>query len=151
MQNNSSTLAAPDTRFVRAALITHDLLRIVAGGLLAQHGAQKLLGAFGGFGGTPGATAPLMSMMGLAGVLELGGGLLLALGLFTRPVAFILSGLMASAYFMAHLPQGLFPIGNGGELPALFSFVFLAFAATGAGPWSIDAIRDRRGAVVVKA
>ena len=146
-----STLATPDPRFVRAALVTHDLLRLTAGLLLAQHGAQKLLGTFGGFGGTAGATAPLMSQMGLAGVLELVGGLLLAIGLFTRPVAFVLSGLMAVAYFMAHQPQGAFPIGNGGELAALYAFVFLAFAATGAGPWSVDGLRGRKGAVVIEA
>jgi putative oxidoreductase len=150
MQNTSSTLATPDTRVVRAALITHDLLRIVAGLFLAQHGAQKLLGAFGGFGGTPGATAPLMSMMGLAGILELGGGLLVALACSRAPSRSSSRGSWPPRTSWRTCRRAPFPIGNGGELPALFSFVFLAFAATGAGPWSLDALRGRRGAVVVK-
>jgi len=139
-----------DPRFSRAAVITHDLLRIVAGLLFAQHGAQKLLGMFGGFGGTPGATAPLASMIGVAGVIELVGGLLIALGLFTRPVAFIASGEMAAAYFIAHAGRGPWPIENGGELPALYAFLFLFFAASGAGPWSLDALLRGRGRTDVR-
>ncbi len=111
------------------------LLRIVAGLLFAQHGAQKLFGALGG------KPVELMSQMGLAGVLEFVGGLMIALGLFTSPVAFIVSGQMAVAYFQAHAPRGLWPIANGGEVAALFCFVFLYFAAAGSGKWSIDAIR----------
>jgi putative oxidoreductase len=79
--------------------------------------------------------------MGLAGTLEIVGGVLLVLGLFTRPVAFILSGQMAVAYFMAHAPQSFYPIHNGGESAILFCFVFLYLAAAGAGSWSLDATR----------
>lgn len=120
-------------------------LRIMAGLMLAQHGVQKLLGEFGGHRGTPEATAELMSRSGVAGVLELVGGLLLAVGLFTRPVAFVLSGLMASAYFLAHAPDGFWPIMNRGELAALYCFVFLLLAATGPGAASVDGLlRARR-------
>ena len=141
-----STVPVPsDPRFARAVLVTHDLLRVVAGLLLMQHGLQKVLGLLGGYRGTPGATAPLLSQSGLAGGLELVGGLLLALGLFTRPVAFVLSGLMAFAYFLSHAPGGFWPLLNRGELAVLFSFVFLMFAASGAGPWSVDAMLRRRG------
>ena len=83
----------------------------------------------------------LFSLMGLAGTLEIVGGLLLVLGLFTRPVAFILSGQMAVAYFMAHAPQGFHPIQNGGESAIHFCFVFLYLAIAGAGSWSLDAVR----------
>lgn len=114
-----------------------NLLRIVSGFLLMPHGAQKLFGLLGGFGGKPGATAPLFSIMGLAGVLEFFGGLAILLGLFTRPVAFILSGQMAFAYFMAHAPGGLWPLQNRGELAALYAFVFLFLAAAGGGRFSI--------------
>lgn len=123
--------------------ITLTLLRVVTGFLFMQHGAQKLFGLLGGFGGTPGATAPLASMMGLAGVLEFFGGLLILLGLFTRPVAFLLAGMMAVAYFTVHAPQALFPMLNQGELAALYSFVFLYLSARGAGRWSLDGLLDR--------
>ncbi len=121
----------------------HALLRIGAGLLFMQHGLQKLFGMFGGFGDTPGATAPLVSQMGLAGVLECFGGLLLVLGLFTRPVAFLLAGEMLVAFFQAHFPRGGWPIENGGELPLLFMVVFLFLAANGAGPASLDSRRAR--------
>jgi putative oxidoreductase len=114
------------------------LLRIVAGLLFMQHGMQKLFGLVGGFGGTPGATAPLFSLMGLAGILEFFGGLAILLGLFTQPVAFILSGQMAVAYFMAHAPRGLWPAQNQGELAALYSFIFLFLATAGGGRLSLD-------------
>jgi putative oxidoreductase len=122
------------------------LLRVVAGLMLMQHGAQKFFGVLTS-GARPweGPPAP-MSQMWWAGVLELGGGLLLALGLGTRLSGFILSGLMAFAYFIAHAPRGLFPIQNGGELAALYSFVFLMFAAVGGGPYSIDGLIHRRRA-----
>jgi putative oxidoreductase len=111
------------------------LLRIVVGGLFLQHGTAKLLHI-------PHVPSfdhvQLMSLVGVAGVLEIVGGLLLLIGLFTRPVAFVLSGEMAFAYFLAHGERNLLPILNGGELAAIYSFVFLYFAVAGAGPWSID-------------
>jgi putative oxidoreductase len=85
----------------------------------------------------------LFSLMGLAGVLELVGGLLIVLGLFTRPVAFVLSGLMAVAYFMAHAPQGFLPIVNQGELAVMYSFVFLYLSVAGSGAFGIDAVRNK--------
>ena len=129
----------------RVAQVTHVLLRVVAGVLLLQHGGQKLFGWFGGMGMTPGATVPLMSEMGLAGVLEFLGGTLVALGLFTRPVAFVLAGELAVAYFQSHQPHGAWPIQNHGELAALYSFIFLFLAAHGAGGFGLDTLR-RRGA-----
>ena len=117
------------------------LLRIVAALLFMAHGTQKL---FAWPIDEPRDPAPLLSLMGVAGVLETFGGALLLLGLFTRPVAFLLAGEMAVAYFMSHAPRGFWPILNGGELPALYCFVFLYLAAAGAGPWSIDAARSRR-------
>ena len=121
-----------------------NLLRIITGFLFMPHGAQKLFGMFGGFKGQPGATAPLFSLMGLAGLLEFFGSLAIFLGFFTRPVAFILSGLMAVAYFMAHSPKGFWPLLNRGELAALYSFVFLFLAAAGGGELSIDGILRRK-------
>lgn len=112
------------------------VLRIAAGFLFFQHGLPKL---FGGFGRS--APFELMSQMGLAGVIEVVGGSLIALGLFTSPVAFIASGEMAVAYFQAHAPRGFWPIVNNGELAALYCFVFLYFAAAGSGKWSLDSIR----------
>jgi len=120
------------------------VLRIGAGLLFMQHGLQKLFGMFGGFGGTPGASAPLDSLMGVAGILELVGGALLVAGLFVRPVALILLVEMVVAYFQAHLPQGGMPIQNGGELALLYALVFAFLAARGAGPVSVDARRLHR-------
>ncbi|MGH9174439.1 MAG: DoxX family protein [Vicinamibacterales bacterium] len=119
--------------------ITHALLRIAAGFLFFQHGLPKL---FGGFGRD--APAELASQMGLAGLIEVFGGAAIALGLFTSPVAFIASGETAVAYFQAHAPRGFWPIVNGGELAALYSFVFLYLAAAGSGIWSIDGLRKRK-------
>ena len=121
---------------------THALLRIGAGLLYMQHGLQKLFGMFGGMDDA-GATVTLVSQMGLAGVLETFGGLLLVLGLLTRPVAFLLAGEMLVAFFQVHLPQGGAPIQNHGELPLLYMLVFLFFVGHGAGPASLDA-RSRR-------
>ncbi|HEY0077332.1 MAG TPA: DoxX family protein [Pyrinomonadaceae bacterium] len=116
------------------------VLRIIAGFLFIAHGAQKLFG----FLAAPGAPRPpLMSMIGVAGALEFFGGLLLLVGLFTRPVAFILAGLMAVAYFMAHAPQGFWPLQNKGELAVLYCFVFLFFAVAGGGEWSLDRLLRR--------
>ena len=119
----------------RFAPYCYALLRIVAGALFACHGAQKLLGVLGG------QQQPLASMMGLAGVIELVGGLLIMIGLFAPLVAFIASGQMAAAYFMAHAPQGAWPILNGGELSVLYCFLFLYVAAHGSVPLSVDAAR----------
>ena len=116
----------------------HALLRIAAGLLFLQHGLQKL---FGFFGGIQGSTVPLMSQLGVAGVLEVAGGLFLIAGLFTRPVAALLIAEMLTAYFIAHAPDGFWPILNYGELAALYSFVFLYLAAAGGGPWSLDRLR----------
>ena len=114
------------------------LLRIIAGLLLACHGAQKLFGMFGGVGPPPGTTVPLFSQMGLAGIIEFVGGLLIAVGIFTSPVAFIASGEMAFAYFLAHFPRGFWPIQNGGELAVLNCFLFLYIAAHGTGIWGVE-------------
>jgi putative oxidoreductase len=116
------------------------VLRIMSGLLFMQHGTAKLLGI------------PQMEMFAklqpfslswIAGVLELVGGALLVIGLFTRPVAFVMSGLMAFAYFIAHAPRGFYPILNAGELAALYCFVFLYLAAAGGGSWSVDALRKK--------
>lgn len=114
------------------------VLRIVAAFLLMAHGTQKL---FAWPSTEPQETADLVTLMGLAGVLETFGGLLLLLGLLTRPVAFVLAGEMAVAYFMRHAPQGFWPLLNRGELAVLNCFVFLYLAAAGPGPWSLDARR----------
>jgi putative oxidoreductase len=116
------------------------ILRIVAAFLFIAHGTQKL---FGWPANEPQQTAELMSMAGLAGVLETFGGLLLLLGLFTRPVAFVLAGEMAVAYFMTHAPQGFWPLLNRGELAALYCFLFLYLAAAGPGPISLDRVLRR--------
>jgi putative oxidoreductase len=119
------------------------LLRLMTGFLFAAHGAQKLLGLLGGFGGS-GHTAPFGTLFWLAGVLELGGGLLILTGLFTRPVAFVLCGEMAVAYFKAHARASFWPILNHGELAALYCFVFLFLATAGGGPWSLDRVLRRK-------
>ena len=117
------------------------VLRIVSAFLFMAHGAQKLLGFPAPMSNPP----AWFSLIGLAGALELFGGLLLLVGLFTRPVAFILSGEMAFAYFMAHAGQGFWPLLNRGELAALYCFVFLYLAAAGGGRWSLDHVwRSRR-------
>jgi len=111
------------------------LLRIVVGFTFSLHGFQKL---FGLFGGIHGGHAHFFSLFWLAGVLESFGGVLILLGLFTRPVAFLLCGEMAVAYFKQHAPHGLWPITNGGELAVLYCFVFLFLMSAGAGPLSLD-------------
>jgi putative oxidoreductase len=117
------------------------VLRLAVAILFMQHGGQKLFNYPPGHG-----TVPLQSLMGLAGVLELGGGALILVGLFTRPVAFILSGQMAVAYFMAHAKHGLWPVENGGELAVVYCFIFLYLAAAGAGALSLDGLRKGRKA-----
>jgi putative oxidoreductase len=115
------------------------VLRIVVGFSFALHGSQKLLNFPHGFG-----SVPLFSLMGLAGALELVGGGLFLVGLLTRPVAFILCGEMAAAYFIQHARHGLLPLQNGGELAVIYCFVFLYFTAAGAGPLSVDSLLFRR-------
>ena len=112
------------------------VLRIVVAALFMQHGMAKLfhvphVASFD--------NVQLMSLIGFAGVLEIGGGLLLLIGLFTRPVAFVLSGEMAFAYFMSHAPRDPLPLLNGGELAVVYCFLFLYFSAAGGGAWSVDA------------
>lgn len=125
---------------------THAILRIGAGLLFFHHGAPKLFGWFGGMGGE-GGTAELVSLMGLAGILEVFGGLLIAIGLLTRPVAAIVAIEMLIAYFRAHLPQGWVPIENDGELALLYMVVWVFLAGNGAGPFSVDGwLRSRRSA-----
>ena len=117
------------------------VLRIITGLLFIEHGTMKLFNfppsdMFAG-------GIELVSLTGLAAILELVGGALIVLGLFTRPVAFILSGEMAVAYFMAHAPSSFFPTINGGESAILFCFIFPYLACAGAGPWSVDAARSK--------
>jgi putative oxidoreductase len=112
------------------------LLRIVAGLGSFAHGVSK-------FFHLPPSPFPVTPLSTVAGVLELVGGFLILIGLFTRPAAFILSGMMAVAYFMFHLPRGFFPAANHGEAAMLYCFIFLYLAAAGAGPWSVDAARAR--------
>ena len=115
------------------------VLRIMSGLLFLQHGTTKFLH----FPVTRHTGVDPFTMSGAAGMIELVGGVLLVIGLFTRPVAFIMSGTMAVAYFYVHAAKGFFPILNGGELAALYCFVFLYIAAAGSGSWSIDQIRSR--------
>lgn len=120
--------------------VTHAILRIGVGLLFLQHGLQK-------FGFLGGQSVPLDSLLGVAGILELAGSTLMILGLFTRPVAVVLTLEMLGAYFYAHYPRGGFPIQNGGEVALLFALAFFYFAGNGAGPFSLDAAlrRSRTG------
>jgi len=116
------------------------LLRIVAALLFLEHGTQKL---FGFPPGQPYTGFPNFSLLGIAGMLEVAGGILLLLGLFTRVTAFILCGEMAVAYFRAHFPRSLYPINNLGEITVMLCFFFLYLIAAGAGPWSLDRVLSR--------
>jgi putative oxidoreductase len=121
------------------------VLRIAAAFMFTLAGTTKLF-AFP-IGVPPnGGTVPLWSEVGIGGGLELVGGVLLMLGLFTRPVAFLLAGEMAVAYFQFHLPNSFWPVANGGVPAALYCFIWFYFSAAGAGPWSLDALRRRAGA-----
>ena len=128
----------------QAKQVTLFLLRVVSGLLFLQAGGVKMFDWFGGvpaqFGGHP----AMMTQMWIGGVLELYGGAAILLGLFTQPVAFILSGEMAVAYFQFHQPKGFWPVQNHGEPAVLLCFIFLFFAAYGAGPWSLDALLRRK-------
>ena len=134
-QDRLATVWAPSTLWILS------VLRIFTGLDLLQHGTGKILGfpVSSMF-----AHVQIGSLSGMGGLIELIGGTLFTIGLFTRPVAFILSGFTAVAYFMVHAPKGFYPILNGGELAALYFFVFLYFVFAGAGPWSLDAIRERK-------
>ena len=117
------------------------VLRITTGLMIIEHGMGKLLGwpmvpAYSGI--------KLFSLLGTAGMIELVGGALLALGLFTRPAALIMSGEMAFAYFISHAPAGFFPILNRGDAAILYCFAFLYIAFAGGGPWSVDALMGRK-------
>ena len=114
------------------------MMRIVVGLLFLCHGLQKV---FGLFGGIKGASVPLFSLLGVAGVIEIIGGALVTVGFFTGTVAFILSGEMAVAYFMGHFPASFWPIQNQGEPAVLFCFIFLYMATQGSGIWSLDRAR----------
>ena len=115
------------------------ILRIITGLLFIAHGSSKLFG----FPPFPMGEVQIFSLLGLAGILEFVGGIFILIGWFTRPVAFILAGEMAVAYFMGHATRGLFPVINMGDAAILYCFVFLYLSAAGPGPWSVDAIRNR--------
>jgi len=132
-----AAIEAPCSRWSQWLL---SILRIITGFLFFEHGAMKLFG----FLAPPNMPLPhLFSFIGLAGVLEFFGGLAILLGLYTRPVAFILSGQMAVAYFMAHAPGGFWPVQNKGEVAVLYCFIFLYLAAAGGGPLSLDRLWRR--------
>ena len=125
----------------RYAPYLYALMRIMIGVQYACHGAQKLFGLFGGVGGPPGGTVPLGSLLGVAGLIELCGGLLITVGWWAGSAAFLASGEMATAYFLQHAPRGFWPIHNSGERAVLYCFVFLYIASRGAGCWSLDRLR----------
>jgi putative oxidoreductase len=127
----------------RAVEVTYFSLRIVAGLLFIQTGGLILFGWFGGIPGQSGPL-PLLSETGIGGLLEFFGGIAITLGLATRPVAFILSGMMAVAYWQFHAPNGVSPVQNQGIPAALFCFLFLYIAARGGGDWSLDALLRRK-------
>ena len=135
-----------ETRWRMLAPYFQSILRIVAAFLFLQYGLAKLF-AFPGPILPNGGTVPLSSafttQIGLAALLEFAGGALLLIGLFTRPVAFVVSGEMAFAYFIGHAPQGFWPVLNQGIPAIMFCFVWLYFSAAGAGPWSLDALLRR--------
>ena len=131
MDLSSLTQRAPQVR---------SLLRIVTGLMFMQHGTQKIFG----FPAEARGPFEIASQMGIGGVLELVGGALIVLGLFTRPVAFLMSGMMAVAYFQFHAPSSPYPLVNQGELAALYCWVFLYLAFAGAGPWSLDGVMRKK-------
>ena len=122
----------------------HSVLRVVTGALFIQHGVQKLFGLLVNANQVWNGPPPVFSQFWFAGVLEVFGGILILLGLFTRPVAFLLSGEMAVAYFQAHFPRNFWPLLNGGENVVLFCFVFFYLFFTGPGPYSLDTLLSSR-------
>ncbi|MEO6049430.1 MAG: DoxX family protein [Candidatus Kapaibacterium sp.] len=139
----------------RLAQIAYTLLRIAAGVIFLQAGGMILFGWFGGMPGAAGASPNLMSQVGIGAILEFFGGIAILLGLCTRPIAFILSGEMAVAYWQFHVftkeSAGAWPIQNHGEPAVLLCFIFLYMAAVGGGPWSLDALFRRKGNVTADA
>ena len=140
-----------DAFYLRWAPLSLSLLRIMSALLFIAHGTQKLF-SFPARPTPPGAEGAgpppfeLFSLIGAAGVLEFVGGSLLLIGLFTRPVAFVLSGMMAVAYFIAHHPRTFYPVNNGGDAAILFCFIFLFLFFAGGGPLSVDALFAKRRA-----
>jgi putative oxidoreductase len=142
--NRQSTKRDEDMAEINTALTTwaprvRSILRIMTGLLLLQHGTQKYFN----FPPSDYFAGGLDTLMSVAGGIELIGGVLIIIGLLTRPVAFICSGFSAAAYFMGHAPSGFFPVNNGGDLAILFCFVFLYFVFAGPGSWSVDAARGK--------
>ena len=130
-------MAASDSFLVTWSPRVLSILRIIVGLLFLEHGTSKYLS----FPVSPSTGVAPMTLPGINGIIELIGGVLIVLGLFTRPVAFILAGDMAVAYFIAHSPRGFFPLLNGGELAIVYCFVFLYLAVAGGGVWSLDHLR----------
>ena len=128
----------------KARRITLFLLRVISGLVFMQAGGMKIFDWFGGIPAEYGGHPAMFTQTWIGGVLEFYGGLAILVGLFTRPVAFLVAGEMAVAYFQAHAPRGFWPLRNGGEPTVLYSFVFLYLFATGAGPFSLDAVLRRR-------
>jgi putative oxidoreductase len=131
--SRNSALSSLETRLSAYRPHLLAVLRIVTALLFLSHGMSKMFGF-----PDAGTSAPLLSLLGLAAILEIVGGILLVIGLFTRPVAFVLAGEMAVAYFMAHAPRGFFPLVNHGESAVLFCFIFLYLVMAGPGSWSVD-------------
>lgn len=136
-------LTRPDDRTTDAPGVLLSLLRFVIGFLFICHGASKMFGVLGGSMGS-GKPAALTSLLGVSGVIEFFGGVLLLVGLLTRVTAFIIAMEMVVAYFKVHLPRGPWPILNRGELPVIYCFVLLYLAAVGGGPFSLDAVIGAR-------
>jgi len=136
-QSSTTSFSTPLDRLKPYVL---SILRIMAALLFVEHGMSHLFGW-----PQPLPTPPAFTMYWFAGAIELTGGILVALGLFTRPAAFIMSGEMAFAYFISHAPRGFFPILNGGDEAILYCFIFLYLVFAGAGPLSLDALRRKRG------
>ena len=142
--STTTTTATSSPRFLAEwAPRLLSVLRIMSALLFLAHGTQKILGFPPMAAGR--AMPDAFTLSWTAGMLELVGGTLLALGLFTRPVAFVLSGEMAFAYFIGHAPRSFFPVLNNGDAAILYCFIFLYLVAAGPGPWSLDALRERRG------